>query len=235
MKLEVVTTNLTDVKDAEKYGADRAELITAMTELGLTPSYGLIKEAVRSVDIPVNVIVRPHNQSFYYNDNDVQTMITDIKMIKDLGANGIVIGPLAADGTFDKEVLERLLEVSVGLDVTIHRAIDFARDQVEAIKFLKEYKEITTILTAGGNYNAPEAVDQVNELIDLAKDSHVKMMIGNGLKLDNVEEFLQKVKPVDALHFGSDVRINKSVMNPLDGERIKAIKKIMSSRKPPIN
>lgn len=230
MIVEVVTTNLTDVKDAEKYGADRIELISAMTELGLTPSYGLIKEAVESVDIPINVIIRPHNQSFHYNEDDVQTMIQDIKMVRELGAQGIVIGPLTADDQIDTEVLERLLEVSSGLDVTIHRAIDFARDQVEALNVLKNYSGITTILTAGGNYSAPEAIDEVNELVDLASDTHLKMMIGNGLKRDNLKEFLGNVKEIDALHFGSDVRINQSSDYPLDEEKIREIKEIIKNR-----
>lgn len=230
MILEIVTTNLTDVKDAEKYGADRVELISAMTELGLTPSYGLIKEAVEAVDIPVNVIIRPHNQSFHYNEDDVKTMIQDIQMVKKLGADGIVIGPLTADDQMDREVLERLLEVSAGLNVTIHRAIDFARDQVEALELLMEYEDVTTILTAGGNNRAPEAIDEVNELVDLASGSHLKMMIGNGLKRDNLKEFLENVKEVDALHFGSDVRINQSPDHPLDGQRIREIKEIIKNR-----
>lgn len=123
MKLEVVATNLKDVKDAERFGADRVELITAITELGLTPSYGLIKEALDAATIPVNVIVRPHNRSFQMDEDDVTTMITDIKMIRELGANGIVIGSTTPENTFDFDVLERLLEVSGDLDVTIHRAL----------------------------------------------------------------------------------------------------------------
>lgn len=232
MKLEVVTTNLTDVKDAEKYGADRVELISAMNELGLTPSYGVIKEAVSLVEIPVNVIIRPHNQSFHYNKNDIKTMIADIQMVKKLGANGIVVGPLTADNQIDIDVLEQLLEYSEGLEVTIHRAIDFSRNQVEALHILKKYPEITTILTAGGNYNAPEAIEEVDQLLDIAKDSHLKMMIGNGLKRDNLEGFLKNVnrERIDSLHFGSDVRINQSVDQPLDEEKICNIKKIIKNK-----
>src|SRR5690625_2112304 len=118
MLLEVIATNLTDVIDAEWYGADRIELSPVMTELGITPSYGLIKKAVNAVDIPINVIVRPHSRSFQYDEHDVQTMIADIEMIKTLGANGIVIVPLTPEKPIDETVLVRLLEVADGLDVT---------------------------------------------------------------------------------------------------------------------
>lgn len=228
MKLEVVATNLRDVKDAEEFGADRIELITAITELGLTPSYGLIKEALQVATIPVNVIVRPHNRTFQMDEEDVQTMISDIEMIKKLGANGIVIGSLTSENQFDIEVLERLLEVSGDLDVTIHRAFDFAANQIETLKLLKEYDQVTTILTAGGDYNAPDVVDKINDLIGLSEGSHLEMMIGNGLRLDNLEEFLDEVKSIDYLHFGSGVRVNEDSINPLDKEKIMKIKDIMN-------
>lgn len=231
MKLEVVATNLRDVKDAEEFGADRIELITAITELGLTPSYGLIKEALQVATIPVNVIVRPHNRTFQMDEEDVQTMISDIEMIKKLGANGIVIGSLTADNQFDIEVLERLLEVSGDLDVTIHRAFDFADNQIETLKLLKEYDQVTTILTAGGDYNAPDVVDKINDLINLSENSHLEMMIGNGLKLDNLEEFLGEVNSIDYLHFGSGVRVNEDSINLLDKEKITKIKDIMNHAK----
>jgi|SRR5690625_68152 len=227
MILEIVATNLKDVKNAEEYGADRIELISAMTELGLTPSYGLIKEAVSSVDIPINVIIRPHNQSFVYDENDLQTMVTDIQMVKKLGVNGIVIGPLTHDKKIDEQVLQVLLEAAGDLDVTFHRAFDFANNQVESLKTLMTYKGITSILTAGGDYQAPEAVKEINQLIDIANDSHLKIMIGNGLRLRNLDEFCANIKQVNALHFGSDVRINRSPNMPLDRERVKKIKAIM--------
>ncbi len=62
--LEVIATTVTDAVIAEKSGADRIELVTGMLEGGLTPSYGLIEEVVRSVSIPVQVMVRPHSRSF---------------------------------------------------------------------------------------------------------------------------------------------------------------------------
>lgn len=229
MKLEIVATNLKDVKEAQKFGADRIELITAITELGLTPSYGLIKEALEVAKIPVNVIVRPHNRSFYMDEHDVKTMITDIEMVKKLGANGIVIGPLTETGEFDFEGLEQLLAVSGELDVTIHRAFDFAKDQVATLKQLMDYPQITTVLTAGGNYNAPEAVSKINELVDLAEGSHVKLMIGNGLREDNLEVFLKQIKPIDALHFGSGVRVDEKSVNPLDKKKIARIKNMISN------
>lgn len=77
MLLEVIGTSLKDVKAAEKYHADRVELCQSIAEDGLTPSYGLIKSAVEAVDIPINVMVRPHNKSFVYDKDNLITMCED--------------------------------------------------------------------------------------------------------------------------------------------------------------
>lgn len=62
--LEVIATTVSDARAAERGGADRLELITAIGEGGLTPSIGLIESVVEAVRISVNMIVRPHGRSF---------------------------------------------------------------------------------------------------------------------------------------------------------------------------
>ncbi|RFA35928.1 hypothetical protein CAI16_06790 [Virgibacillus dokdonensis] len=226
MLLEVIATNLTDVIEAEQYGADRIELSPAMAEIGLTPSYGLLKKAVEAVHLPINVMVRPHSQSFVYNKYDIDTMKADIDLIKKMGANGIVIGALTAEKTIDEEVLKQLLNVADDLEVTFHRAFDFARDQEEALACLAQYKQITTVLTAGGNYKAPEAIPQLQQLIDLAADTHLNMMVGHGLKPATFADVYEQVKP-HAFHFGSGVRRNDSFAYKLERSKIQHIKNIL--------
>lgn len=226
MTLEIIATNLKDVKDAAAFGADRLELSPSMSELGITPSYGLIQLAVEAVEIPINVIVRPHSQSFLYNEDDVATMITDIEMIKSLGANGIVIGPLTAEHTIDEEVLKRLLWVAGDLDITIHRAFDFARDQKEALECLANYPQVKTILTSGGQRKATEAITEIRELIALSADTHLTVMAGHGLRVDSFEDFYKEIQPTE-VHFGSGARINESFSEPINRDAIKSIKSIL--------
>lgn len=226
MVLEVIATNLTDVKQAAKYGANRLELSPSMSELGITPSYGLIKAAVETVDIPINVIVRPHSQSFQYNKDDLKCMITDIETIKNLGANGIVIGPLTSKGTVDEETLKQLLESSGDLEVTFHRAFDFARDQREALACLSNYPQVTRVLTAGGNYNAPDAVNELNQLVEDTKNTNLTIMAGHGLRVDTFKDFYNHTN-VREVHFGSGVRINNSFSHMIDSYKIKIIKDIL--------
>lgn len=226
MILEVVGTNLEDVIAAEKFGANRVELCQGMTEHGITPSYGLIKNAVEAVDIPINVIVRPHSNSFHYNEEDILTMLADIEIIKQVGANGVVLGPLTRDDKVDEPTLQRLLEAADGLDVVFHRAFDFVADQFEALETILKYKQIKTILTCGGgDVPATENIDQIKKLIDKTRDTHLTLMPGYGMRPETVGAFYEATKP-DAIHFGTGVRKDFSFLEPFDAAKIAEVKRI---------
>ena len=92
--LEIIATSVEDAIVIEKGGADRIELVSALSEGGLTPSYGLVHRVIGAVNIPVNVMIRPHSLSFVYSDEDLLCMLEDIKQAKALGANGVVFGML---------------------------------------------------------------------------------------------------------------------------------------------
>ena len=226
MDIEVIGTRLKDVKEAELYGANRVELCQNMYEDGLTPNYGLIKSAVESVNIPINVMVRPHNNSFVYDSDDLKVMCEDIRVIRKIGANGIVIGPLTNEGKIDEDVLQALLYEANGLKVTFHRAFDYLKDQKEAIATILKYKQITTILTAGGNGLATEFMADLAELVEQTKDTHLTIMPGHGLRLDDLEDFYQVVKP-NALHFGSGVRVGHTFANGISKELLEGIRRVL--------
>nr|SUY20301.1 copper homeostasis protein [Clostridioides difficile] len=63
--LEIIGMSVEDAKIIEDVVADRIELVSALTEGGLTPSFGLIESVVNSVKIPVNVMIRHHAKSLY--------------------------------------------------------------------------------------------------------------------------------------------------------------------------
>ncbi|TGV02301.1 copper homeostasis protein CutC, partial [Mesorhizobium sp. M00.F.Ca.ET.186.01.1.1] len=156
MLVEVIATSVEDAKRAERGGADRLELISGILEGGLTPSWGLIEAAVKAVSIPVNVMVRPHSQSFCYTKDELRVMKEDVRVVRELGAAGVVFGMLTPDKQLDRDGLELLLEEANGLNVTFHRAFDEAVSQLEALDILLQYPQVKTILTSGGKRTAME-------------------------------------------------------------------------------
>ncbi|MBS4200523.1 copper homeostasis protein CutC [Bacillus sp. FJAT-49732] len=227
MLLEVIATNIRDVKAASDYGADRIELCVGMKEDGVTPSFGLIESAVEISKIPINVIIRSHVQSFFYESLEVDTMVRDIRMVRKLGANGVVIGALTEEGRVDVEVMKRLLEEAEGLDITFHRAIDFSRDFEETLEALTEFKQVKRILTAGGRKPATESVPMIKKLMELAENTHLTIMPGYGLRAETFNEFYDEVSPKE-IHFGSGVREENSFMNPIERAKIDRIKQVLA-------
>ncbi|MGQ8874724.1 copper homeostasis protein CutC [Paenibacillus sp. TSA_86.1] len=132
--LEVIAVDAVDAQAAEQGGADRIELVSAMSEGGLTPSYGQIEQVVSKVSIPVYVMIRPHSRSFCYSADDLQAMIQDIRVARELGAAGIVIGALTDEGEVDRSFLQTCLLSAQGMRVTFHRAIDSSAHVVRALE-----------------------------------------------------------------------------------------------------
>ncbi|MEH7110559.1 copper homeostasis protein CutC [Bacillus sp. JJ1764] len=227
--VEIIVLNKEDAIMAEANGADRLELVSAIGEGGLTPSYGIIKTVVNSVDIPVMVMVRPHSYSFTYLKNEWSAMKDDIKMIKELGAAGIVFGALTEHGTLDFEFLSMVLEECKGLSVTFHRAIDETNPLGLYQSLIGSSFHVDRILTSGGNPTAIEGISTLKEMIQQSKQSahYPIIMPGSGLSLDNIE-FVHKELRASEYHFGSAVRMGGSFQNQIEGNKIKQLKELLT-------
>src|SRR5690625_2545628 len=120
MEIEVIVQNGAEAIAAERLGADRLELVSAIQEGGLTPSYGTIKQVLASVSIPVYIMVRPHSYHYDYQENEMQIIHEDVKNILQLGGNKIVFGSLNADLTINEAQLASVINISMDLMFTIH-------------------------------------------------------------------------------------------------------------------
>lgn len=221
--LEIIATNTEDAIAIEYYGANRIELVSGLTEGGLTPSYGLIEEVVKNTNIPVNVMARPHSNSFNYSNLDLNIILKDIKIIKELGANGIVFGALNFDNTINEETLKKIIDASKGLDITFHKAFD-ETDIFKSLETLSKYNNITNILTSGGKEIIDKNYEKLSALIKSAEKQNI--LIGGGLRLDNIKKIKECTNATD-YHFGTAVRENNSPFGKIDGEKIKKILNII--------
>ncbi|MBO9599854.1 MAG: copper homeostasis protein CutC [Cohnella sp.] len=228
MKLEVIATSVRDAVDAERLGADRIELATGIAEGGMTPSAGMIERVVASVDIPVNVMVRPHSRSFCYDESDADVMQRDIELIRGIGGAGIVIGALTPNGLIDVALLERMLDAATGLDVTFHRAFDETADPFSALNLLAKYPSISRILTSGGTAPAPQAMPRIRELNAAAARTHLRILGGHGLTPATLDSFLRETG-VKEVHFGSAVRQDGTFSSPIDPGKMARVRSILHS------
>lgn len=221
--LEVIVTSVEDAIAAEVAGADRLELCVALSEDGLTPSLGLIETVVSAVNIPVHVMIRPHNRGFSYSDKEIAAMQKDILYSKSAGAKGIVFGVLTKELTIDEVALGLLLKEARGLQVTFHRAFDAVVNQEEALAVLLKYPQVTRVLTSGGQAKVTEAISQLQKLVELTKRTHITILAGSGLIATNLVHILKETG-VQEVHVGSGIRHASSYQEAIDGELIRKIK-----------
>lgn len=229
MKIEVITLNKEDTLQAEQLGADRVELVSAMQEGGLTPSYGTIKNVLGSANIPVQIMVRPHSFSFIYDEKDWETIKEDISLIQDLGGNRIVFGAITADGKVDEVLLNKVIDHVPDFDITFHRAFDHVNSQIDAYTTLNKYKQnVKRILTSGGEAKAEEALPELRELVELSqKLDGPSILVGSGVSLDNLEHLHEKIGASE-YHIGSGVRLDGDFNNGLSDQKMKQLRDITS-------
>ena len=132
-RFEICANSVASCIAAQEGGADRVELCSGIPEGGTTPSFGMIRKARASIDIALNVIIRPRGGDFLYTRDELEEMRYDITAAKELGADGLVFGCLTKEGKVDKKAMYMLMEAAGDLPVTFHRAFDHSADPFEAL------------------------------------------------------------------------------------------------------
>ena len=185
---EACVGNYNEAVKAEALGAHRIELCDNLLEDGTTPSFGTIKKTINTVKIPVMVIIRPRGGNFEYSKEEAEIMLEDIKMCKELGAYGVVIGALKGN-KIDLELTKKLVEEAKPMKITSHMAFDSIENKNEAIDELVELG-VDRILTKGGMENALIGRDSLKDLVNYAND-RIIIMPGKGVNKENREFILE--------------------------------------------
>jgi copper homeostasis protein len=199
--IEIVTTDFTSTKSAVEGGADRIELCAALSEGGVTPSFGTIRKCREQFSVQLFPIIRPRSGDFLYTDEEFDIMMQDIKLCKDLACDGVVIGLLNNDGSIDVKRTKKFIERAYPLEVTFHRAFDRCKNPFEATEQLIEIG-CQRILTSGQQPTAPEGIDLIAQLIQSANE-RITIMPGSGVRKENIRELAEKT---GAREFHSSVR-----------------------------
>ena len=220
--LEVIGFNIESCMLAQAAGAQRIELCDNPGEGGTTPSYGFIKAARQHLQIELYPIIRPRGGDFFYSDAEFEVMKADVKICKELGCDGVVIGILNEDGTVDKERCKELVALAYPMGVTFHRAFDRVQNASQALEDIIEIG-CERILTSG---LVPAALDGAETLAALIKqaDERIIIMPGSGVRADNIIELAQKT---GAVEFHTSARINiDSRMNYINESMKESLKSV---------
>ena len=225
MLLEICTNSYQSVKNAQETGAHRIELCQELSVGGITPSYGLLKQIIENIKIPVFVLIRPRGGNFVYSNVEFEIMKSDIQLCKDLGCHGVVSGVLKEDKTIDIERTQELVELSRPLAFTFHRAFDEVVNPKEALEQLIKIG-VERVLTSGQQETAEKGLTLLQELNELA-DNRIEILAGGGINADNALKF--KEVGLKEIHTSASSKLEKDdslFSMPLtysDPQKIKAI------------
>jgi len=231
--------------------AGRVELCDNLIEGGTTPSAGAIAEAKARLRIPVFVMIRPRGGDFLYADVEYGIMRRDVAHARTLGADGVVLGPLHADGAVDVERTRALVEAARPLPVTFHRAFDVARDPEEALEALVGLG-VDRVLTSGQQPTVTEGVELITHLVRRA-GGRIGILPGCGIDETNVRELVARTgarevhvrgtAPVRSgmayrnprVSFRAAVDADDSLLDVTDAARIRAIAQRLGQTLEPID
>lgn len=182
---EICAPNLQSAEAAKAAGAHRIELCAALELGGLTPSAALISWINDYVGIPVHALIRPRDGNFCYSPSEVGLITQEVKMARDAGAAGVVVGALTADNALDLESLARWRDAAGTLEVTNHRAFDFAKDPFEALEQLIALG-YARVLSSGQAPTAFEGRFLLQRLVAQAA-GRITVMPGSGIDANNIK------------------------------------------------
>ena len=172
--------------EAQNNGANRIELCENLAVGGTTPSYGTVKVCLEKLDIPIFPMIRARGGSFVYSKDEIEIMKEDIKIFKELGVKGVVLGCLTSDNKIDLELTKKLVNLAYPMEVTFHKAIDEIVNPLDYIDDLVNIG-IKRILTSGGKVTALEGKDLINEMIKKS-NGRLKIVVAGKVTKENLNE-----------------------------------------------
>ena len=183
--------------EAQNNGADRIELCENLSVGGTTPSYGTVKICLEKLNIPIFPMIRARGGNFVYSKDEIEIMKEDIKVFKDLGVKGLVLGCLTSDNKIDLELTKTLVNLAYPMEITFHKAIDEISNPLDYIDDLVDIG-IKRILTSGGKATALEGKDLINEMIKKS-NGRLKIVVAGKVTKENLNE-LSNLISADEFH-----------------------------------
>ena len=196
--IEICCGSANDAVTSASAGACRIELNSALELGGLTPSIGTLRLAREKTSAEIITMLRPRGGGFCYSEKEFETMLIDLSLLLENGADGIAFGILTKDGELDDErckiILDKMDKYSAGKKAVFHMAFDEAKtDELEMLSKL-ETLGFARVLTRGRARSATEGIEALARYIEYTKKKSMRLEIlpGGGIRQHNAPEIVTK-------------------------------------------
>lgn len=238
-KFEICANSVESCLAAQDGGADRVELCAGIPEGGTTPSYGEIKVARKLLTrTKLHVIIRPRGGDFLYTPLELERMEEDIRLCRELGVDGVVIGCLTEEGEVDMESNRRLIDAAKGpayaheisantaediqalrpMSVTFHRAFDRTANPMKALEDIIALG-CDRILTSGQQPKAIDGTDLLAKLEEKIKEKQastttktIQILAGSGVNEENIRKIFDATD-IHEYHFSARINVPSRMKN----------------------
>lgn len=199
LQLELCAASVEALPLAKTYGFTRIELCQNLEQGGLTPSAGLILQALE-LGIETHVLIRPRAGGFHYSQEEMEVIKKEIQHCAQLGVHGVVVGVLQANFELDKVQLLALQELAPNLDWTFHRAFDESVDWKRSLDILIELG-FKRVLTSGFASHVDLGIPILSQMCSYGQ-GRIEIMAGGGVNAGNIAKLAQ-IDHLSAVHFSA--------------------------------
>jgi len=187
MIIEICTTSLSSIINAQDAGANRLELCENYLIGGVTPNIEFFEKSLEVSKIPINILIRPRGGDFIFSNLEIDRMFESIKKFEKYNISGFVVGFLDNKNQLNNTLLSEFRSATDGYELTFHRAFDYLVKQEESLEQLIENK-FDRILCSGSKIDSEKGLLNLNYLNSLALDK-ITIMPGGGINTNNFKLF----------------------------------------------
>ena len=212
--LEVIACSVTDAIEAQRGGAGRLEIVSALDVGGLTPPISLVREIVDAVSIPIRVMLRQNPGFESCSEAEVADLRRAAREFAALAVDGLVLG-FVRGRKLDLAPALQILASAPGVKATFHRAFEELDDAAAGVTALKKASPFDRILVS------PARVRSLRQLVESAAPE-LTLIAGGGVDADAIRA-LRKTSGIREFHVGRAARRHADIRRPVDAALVRKL------------